>query len=79
MCANIPAKRQTCCPAGCCASIGRRDFLAGLGLLGGSALAAQLGLFDAAVAQAVGTTPRPGNAKQPLIRAAFAREPVDHY
>ncbi len=79
MCANDPRSRKSCCPVGCCSNIGRREFLTGLGALGGAALAVQLGLFDSAVANAMEATPKPGNAKQPLFRAAFTREPVDRY
>jgi hypothetical protein len=70
---------QPCCAAGCCSMLGRRDFLTGLGLLGGSALAMHLGLFDKAVSQALGAAPRPGSTGQPLIRAAFTRQPVEKY
>ncbi len=63
----------------CCSSMGRRDFLAGMGALGGSALALRLGLFDAAVANAMGAPPRAGAANPARLHAGFTRQPVDEY
>jgi hypothetical protein len=70
---------KACCDAACCSLLGRRDFLGGLGALGGAALAMRLGLFNSAVAGSVGTTPGAGGAGKPVFHAAFTRQPVDRY
>lgn len=74
-------KRQhkPCCDAGCCSLLGRRDFLAGLGALGGSALALRLGLFDGAVAHALGAAPTAGAKGPATFHAAFTRQDIEKY
>jgi hypothetical protein len=75
---NLTSPRP-CCAAGCCSLLGRRDFVSGLGLLGGSALAMQLNWFGSAVSQALGAVPKPEASRKPRIRAAFTRQPMDRY
>ncbi len=75
----LSKRPQPCCAAGCCSLVGRRDFLSGLGVLGGSALAMQLNWFGAAVSQALGDAPKPGSSRKPVVRAAFTRQPMDQY
>ena len=58
---------------GCCASMGRRDFMTTVGL---SALAAQSGVFGLASA-AMADPPAP--AAKPRVRVAFFRPKVDRY
>ncbi len=76
---QIPRTPQPCCPAGCCSHFGRRDFLSQLGALGGSALAMHMNWFGSAVSQAWGDTAPPGAGRQPVVRAAFTRQPRDRY
>ena len=70
---------NACCHGGHASGLGRRDFLAGLSALGGSALAMHLGFFDKAIAQALGATPRAGADRATVFHAGFTRQPMDAY
>jgi len=59
---------------GCCARMGRRDFLTGLGSLGAAALALNLGLFKWSTSEVLGAPPLPGQqGPKPLIRVGFCQ------
>ncbi len=59
---------------GCCASMGRRDFLTGVGSLGAAALALNLGLFKWSTREVLGAPPVPGQqGPKPLIRVGFCQ------
>jgi hypothetical protein len=54
--------------------MGRRDFLTGLGSLGGAALALNLGLFKWSTGKVLGAPPLPGQqGPKPLIRVGFCQ------
>lgn len=66
--------RQAHLTARCCSRMGRRDFLAGLGTLGGAALAINLGLFKWSTGKVLGAPPLPGQqGARPLIRVGFCQ------
>lgn len=62
--------------ARCAATVSRRGFLGTMGAAGAGALAAKLGLLDAA-ASVLGETPAPAGA--PRVRAAFLRPKAEKY
>ncbi len=62
--------------ARCPGTVSRRGFLGTVGAAGAGALAAKLGLFDAA-ASVLGQTPAPAGA--PRVRAAFLRPKAEKY
>ena len=71
------SSQQPCCAAGCCSLVGRREFLAGLGLMGGAALA--MDWFGSAVSQAMGAAPRTGPGAKPRVCVAFSRGRDEYY
>lgn len=71
---NQREQRHTYSMGRCCSSMSRRGFLAGLGSLGGAALAINLGLFKWSTSQVLGKAPLPGQSgPKPLIRVGFCQ------
>ena len=67
-------RQQAHCTDRCRSRMGRRDFLTGLGSLGGAALALNLGLFKWSTGKVLGAPPLPGQqGPKPLIRVGFCQ------
>jgi len=69
----IPSDKQYPAVCSCCAAMGRRDFLATVGL---AALTARFAVMEASAA--VATQP-PVTGARPRVRAVFVRQDVDRY
>jgi hypothetical protein len=71
---NTHDKETTRSNSGCCPGMGRRDFITGLGRVGGAAMAINLGLLQWSTDEVLGALTLPGQGGlRPLIRVGFCQ------